>query len=105
MAKIRREDAIQAALDLLDEVGLDAFTTRKLAQKLGVESASLFWHFKDKAALLGEMAAEAIERHHAVIPPDDLDAWPDWFAENTRSLRRALLAYRDGAPASSRSAA
>lgn len=44
MAKIQRDQVINAALALLDEVGLEAITTRKLAQKLGVESATLYWH-------------------------------------------------------------
>jgi hypothetical protein len=35
MAKIQRDQVIEAALALLDEVGLEAITTRKLAQKLG----------------------------------------------------------------------
>ena len=56
MAKIQRDQVIEAALALLDEVGLEAITTRKLAQKLGVESATLYWHFKNKASLLEEMA-------------------------------------------------
>ena len=43
MAKIQRDQVINAALALLDEVGLEAITTRKLAQKLGVESATLYW--------------------------------------------------------------
>ena len=34
MAKIQRDQVINAALALLDEVGLEAITTRKLAQKL-----------------------------------------------------------------------
>ena len=97
MAKIRREDAITAALALLDEVGLDAFSTRRLAQRLGVESASLYWHFADKAALLAEMASAALARHHTLAVPDELAAWPEWYASNARSIRRALLANRDGA--------
>ena len=36
MAKIRREEVIAAALDLLNQVGLDGLSTRRLAQRLGV---------------------------------------------------------------------
>lgn len=97
MAKVRREEVVTAGLKLLDEVGLDALTTRRLAQRLGVESATLYWHFRDKASLLGEMAAVALARHHAVQTPHDANRWLGWFADNARSFRRALLAYRDGA--------
>lgn len=97
MAKIRREQVVAVALDLLDEVGLDGLSTRRLAQQLGVESATLYWHFRDKSVLLGEMASAVLARHHTLAVPADAVQWPAWFADNMRSLRRALLAYRDGA--------
>lgn len=97
MAKIRREQVVEVALDLLDEVGLDGLSTRRLAQQLGVESATLYWHFRDKSVLLGEMASAVLARHHTLALPADAVQWPAWFADNMRSLRRALLVYRDGA--------
>ena len=97
MAKIQRDQVIEAALALLDEVGLEAITTRKLAQKLGVESATLYWHFKNKASLLEEMASAVLAKHHSLPVPEDIAEWTNWLAENARSFRRALLAHRDGA--------
>ncbi|ROS21295.1 TetR/AcrR family transcriptional regulator C-terminal domain-containing protein [Raoultella terrigena] len=97
MAKIQREQVIEAALELLDEVGLEAITTRKLAQKLGVESATLYWHFKNKANLLEEMASAVLAKHHSLPVPEETTEWANWLAENARSFRRALLAHRDGA--------
>lgn len=97
MAKIQRDQVVDAALELLDEQGLDALTTRRLAQRLGVESATLYWHFRDKSVLLAEMAAVALARHHTLGVPADTAQWHVWFADNARSFRRALLAHRDGA--------
>ena len=97
MAKIRRDQVVESALELLNELGLDALSTRRLAQKLGVESATLYWHFRDKSVLLAEMAAAVLARHHRLGVPADTAHWSAWFAENARSFRRALLAYRDGA--------
>ncbi|HBM3289489.1 TPA: TetR/AcrR family transcriptional regulator C-terminal domain-containing protein [Klebsiella michiganensis] len=97
MAKIQRDQVIEAALALLDEVGLEAITTRKLAQKLGVESATLYWHFKNKASLLEEMASAVLAKHHSLPVPEDIAEWTNWLADNARSFRRALLAHRDGA--------
>lgn len=48
MARLDRETIISAALDLLNEVGMEGLTTRKLAQKLGVEQPTLYWHVKNK---------------------------------------------------------
>lgn len=97
MAKIKREQVIEAALELLDEAGLVALTTRKLAQKLNVESATLYWHFKNKAILLDEMASAIMTKHHSLLVPADTAIWRSWLPENARSFRRALLSHRDGA--------
>lgn len=63
MSKLNREAVIAAALDLLDEVGLDAISTRQLAKRLGVEQPSLYWHFRKKEDLLAAMAATAMAPH------------------------------------------
>lgn len=97
MAKIKREDVIEEALELLKEGGLEAITTRRLAQRLGVESASLYWHVKDKATLLGEMASTIIARYHTIKTPHDTGQWEKWFIDHAYSFRNALLAYPDGA--------
>ena len=97
MTKIQRNQVVSAALELLDEWGLDALSTRRLAHKLGVESASLYWHFRDKSALLAEMAATALAAYQTPGVPADPSQWPTWFADDARSFRRALLAHRDGA--------
>lgn len=97
MARIKREEVINEALKLLDETGLDGVSTRRVAQRLGVESASLYWHFKNKAELLNEMSAAVLARFHLHSPPESVADWPDFVRNNARSFRNALLAHRDGA--------
>ena len=97
MAKLIRENVIAEALDLLDEVGLDAVSTRQLAKRLGVEQPSLYWHFHKKEDLLAAMAEAAMAPHATAPLPTGSDNWRDWFADNTRSFRRTLLTRRDGA--------
>lgn len=97
MTKLERDTVVKEALDLLDEVGLDAVSTRALAKRLGVEQPSLYWHFRNKGELLAAMAGAAM-RPHATLPlPSPPDDWRDWFLENTRSFRKTLLLRRDGA--------
>ena len=43
---------VQAALDLLDETGMDGLTVRALASRLGVQAPALYWHVPSKQALL-----------------------------------------------------
>ena len=97
MAKLDRATVIAEALDLLDEVGLDAVSTRPLAKRLGVQQPSLFWHFRKKEDLLAAMAEAAMAPHASAPLPQPTDDWREWFLENTRDFRRTLLMRRDGA--------
>ncbi len=97
MGKLERAVVVQEALDLLDEVGLDAVSTRALARRLGVEQPSLYWHFRNKQELLAAMAASALTEHGTQPLPDDGAQWGTWFLDNFRSFRQALLGRRDGA--------
>ena len=97
MTKVNRQQVVAEALDLLDEAGLDGVSTRRLAQRLGVEQPSLYWHFKRKEDLLTAMAGAALAPHSAAPLPSTGDDWREWFLENHRSFRRTLLQHRDGA--------
>jgi TetR/AcrR family tetracycline transcriptional repressor len=97
MPKLVRARVVQEALDLLDEAGLNCVSTRRLAQRLGVEQPALYWHFRNKAELLAAMAEAAMAPHGDFPLPGEGDDWRAWFADNMRSFRRTLLLYRDGA--------
>ncbi|WP_430382065.1 TetR/AcrR family transcriptional regulator C-terminal domain-containing protein [Streptomyces sp. P10-4] len=85
---------VRTALELLDENGLDALSTRAVADRLGVRMNTVLWHVKTKARLL-ELMADAVAGE---VPLDGLpDAWDARAREIVRRYRRALLAHRDGA--------
>ena len=106
---LHREDVIRAAVELLDEVGLDRLTTRALTTRLGVQPGALYWHVRSKGELLSAIADEIMREVYA--PGSDPGpenqvgeqgvGWAvDWAAQTTafaHRLRRALLAHRDGA--------
>jgi len=94
--RLNRETIIQVALELLDEVGLDDLTTRRLADRLGIQSPTLYWHFKSKQALLTAMAYAMLKDLDAQPVPADVE-WRTLFRDNAHSFRRALLSHRDGA--------
>ncbi len=95
--RLNRDDVLRAALELLNDVGIDALSTRKLAERLGVQSPTLYWHFKSKGALLDAMSIAVMEQSRAREMPAAADRWQDWLLADGLSFRRALLAYRDGA--------
>jgi TetR/AcrR family tetracycline transcriptional repressor len=95
-AGLTRETIIQTALGLLDQVGLEGLTVRRLAAELGVQSPALYWHLHNKRELLDAMA-DAITLAAGMGPPHHGESWQDWLARRARAYRRSLLAHRDGA--------
>ncbi|MEU1041786.1 TetR/AcrR family transcriptional regulator C-terminal domain-containing protein [Streptomyces sp. NPDC005551] len=85
------------ALRLLNEVGLDGLTLRAIAKELDVQAPALYWHVKNKQALLDEMATEMYRRMVAGARPAPDGSWQERLLAANRALRRSLLGYRDGA--------
>ncbi|GAA2577447.1 MULTISPECIES: TetR/AcrR family transcriptional regulator C-terminal domain-containing protein [Streptomyces] len=96
-APLDRRRVADTALKLLNEVGLDGLTLRAIARELDVKAPALYWHFKDKQALLDEMATEMYRRMVAGTPLDPADTWRERLLKANRGLRASLLGYRDGA--------
>jgi TetR/AcrR family tetracycline transcriptional repressor len=92
---LERDVITATALNLLDTEGLERLTMRRLADALGVQAPSIYWHFPGKPALLDEMA-DALLRN--VGPDIDPVAPPPVILRQVAGeLRAALLARRDGA--------
>jgi AcrR family transcriptional regulator len=89
-----RENVVRAALDLLDEAGLEGLTMRALADRMGVRAASLYWHIRDKDQLLG-LLAEAIVGE-VPEPASDLP-WRAQLETFATDYRRVLQSHRDAA--------
>lgn len=87
-----------AALELLNEKGMDALTVRALASRLDVGAPALYWHVRNKQELLDEMST-VVMRHvtDALSGITPGAAWRDDVAAYARVLRSEYLLYRDGA--------
>lgn len=92
---LERTAIVAAALDLLDQTGLEGLTMRKLAEALNVQAPSLYWHFPGKPALLDAMANALLE-DVARLPVDGA-GHQVVLRRSAAELRRALQARRDGA--------
>ena len=93
---IQKDQVVAKALVLLDEVGLDGLTMRRLAEAMEIKAASLYWHFANKKVLLDAMAdalvADVARQSSALGQP-----WRARLTEVAGEMRRALLSRRDGA--------
>ncbi|MHA6696140.1 TetR/AcrR family transcriptional regulator C-terminal domain-containing protein [Homoserinimonas sp. A520] len=87
---------IVTALELVETVGLDQLTTRRLALELGVKSPALYWHFANKQALLDGMG-DALILSAGMGAPRPGEVWQVWVARRARAYRAEMLSHRDGA--------
>jgi AcrR family transcriptional regulator len=88
---LSRARIARAALELIDEQGFDALTTRRLARRLGVQGPSLYNHISSRDDLLDEVHALIIEQDLPTLPLDG-----DWRAalmQFARSYRRAFARH------------
>jgi TetR/AcrR family transcriptional regulator, tetracycline repressor protein len=83
---------VEAALQLLDEVGLDGLSMRHLAQRLGIQAPSLYWYVRDKHELLG-LLGDAISAEFR--PPAADLPWRARLEALAWEYRRVLRAHRD----------
>lgn len=83
-----------AALDVLEEFGLDGLTMRRVGDRLGVKSASLYWHVRNKQELL-DLTADAICAE--VRAPEPSPDWPAQLEAIAHEYRRVLRHHRDAA--------
>lgn len=93
--KLERDTIVAAAIALLDQVGLDGLSMRRLAKGLGVQAPALYWHFENKQELLDHMLIAMATEDLRVPRPGQ--HWEDWLVERSHILYDGLIAHRDGA--------
>jgi TetR/AcrR family transcriptional regulator, tetracycline repressor protein len=84
--RLSRESLAAGALDLADREGVDAVTIRRLATEHSVTPMALYWHFKDKDAVLDGIAERI---YSSVTLPEPSDKPWD---EQLRDVLMAVLA-------------
>jgi AcrR family transcriptional regulator len=83
---ISRQGSVQAALRIIDARGLTGLSIRALGAELGVNGASLYYHFENKAELEMAIAEWVLDTARLPVRPDK-----DWRS----SLIEAFVAYRE----------
>ena len=91
--RLTRIAIVDAAEQVLDDVGLDEFGMRAVADRLGTGVASLYRHVAGKAELLDLVLDRALER----LPLRTEGPWRPVLEDLARALRVSLLGARDRA--------
>jgi AcrR family transcriptional regulator len=93
-----REALIQAALDLIAKKGPGGFTFADAARSAGVSSAAPYRHFRDRDALIADVARRGFELFAAHLDHAWSDGRPDPFTA-FENFGRAYLAFARDEPA------
>ncbi len=80
---------IQGALDLIATKGAIGLTIAEAARAAGVSSAAPYRHFRDRDALLGEVARRGFEKFEAALA----GAWDGGRPNPIRGFERLGTAY------------
>jgi len=92
---------VSAALDVVDDVGVDALTIRAVAAAVRSPPMSLYTHFANKEELLDLMYLEVSQR---LFPDSAAPTWQEELRALARHIRVTLLAHPRWTPILSRSA-
>ena len=92
-APITREAIVDAALIVLNEVGMDGLSMRRVADELGTGAASLYWHVRNKEELF-QLIFDRVTRE-IVLPEPDPARWKEQLKALGLQMRKVLSKYRD----------
>ncbi len=92
---LSRAAVLDAALGLLDEGGLDAFTMRRLGARLGADPMAVYHYFANRTLLLDGLVERIFAEMETPVPTGH---WREDAAASLRALRRALLAHPEAVP-------
>ena len=93
-----REALIQAARELIKEKGPAGFTFADAARSAGVSAAAPYRHFRDREALLADVAREGFQRFEAMLSTGWADGKPDALTA-FNNVGKAYLAFARAEPA------
>jgi AcrR family transcriptional regulator len=87
---LTRERVLQGALALADEIGIEAFTMRRLAAALGVKPMTIYHHVSSKEQILDGIVDMVFAE--ITLPPDD-QPWATAMRVRCHSAREVLARH------------
>ncbi|MGN7454424.1 TetR/AcrR family transcriptional regulator [Paenibacillus pasadenensis] len=88
---ISEDKILGASWELLGEEGIEKFSMRRLAERLGIQAPSLYWHFKSKQQLYQRLANQVSKRILEEFRSDG--DWKEQLAALAATVRSVLGRY------------
>ncbi len=93
--RLTPERVIEGAVALADEIGIEAFTIRKLAAAIGAKPMTIYYHVPNKEAIIDGMVDYVFDQIEP--PPEDHD-WRSAIMVRSRSMREVLARHPWASP-------
>jgi TetR/AcrR family transcriptional regulator, tetracycline repressor protein len=93
--KLTTEKLWAAALEQIDNKGLESFSLRDLARTLGVYPRAIYWHVRNRNDLLSGMVVFALRD---IYPPTTSSDWKGWLRKLFYQYRSAIQRHPNIAP-------
>ena len=94
---LTRDRVLQTAVDLADAGGISALTIRGLAEQVGVEAMSLYYHVANKEAILDGVVDLVFREIEQVVGgfevPESDDGWKASLRERILGARTVMLRH------------
>ena len=93
--RLTADRIVDGAVALADEVGMQAFTIRRLADAIDAKPMTIYHHIPNKEAIIDGMVDRVFREID--LPPDDVD-WRSAILIRSRSMRRVLARHPWASP-------
>jgi AcrR family transcriptional regulator len=90
---LTREVIVDAAIRVLDAVGMEGLSMRRVAEELGTGAGSLYWHVRNKEELF-QLVFERVTGE-LPLPEPDPSRWKEQLTDLANEMRDRLKAHRD----------
>jgi AcrR family transcriptional regulator len=93
---LSRDRVLRAAVALADEAGIESLTMRRLAEELGVEAMSLYYHVANKEAILDGVVERIVAEIEEEVGGFDVpgDPWKPALRSRILTARQVMLRHK-----------
>jgi TetR/AcrR family transcriptional regulator, tetracycline repressor protein len=92
---LTRDRIVEEALRQIDEAGLEDFSVRTLATRLGVYPTAIYWYVPSRNELLAGVVSLI---HRKIVPEQRRKSWEQHLRELFENFRAAVRAHPNAAP-------
>ncbi|MDO7908765.1 TetR/AcrR family transcriptional regulator C-terminal domain-containing protein [Paenibacillus sp. JX-17] len=89
--QISEDRILEASWQILDEEGIEKFSMRRLADRLGIQAPSLYWYFKSKQSLYQRLANQISKIILGEFHSEG--NWKEQLTELAATMRSVLSRY------------